>query len=89
MTEQMMAKMVHAIGLDQKEPENNVYTAYRRSSFYYEPDEVWESLVAEGYARLVKRSEREYIYVVTEKGFQAIADAKRIMIRYTLEFDGM
>lgn len=86
-TDRMMARMVHAIGLDNKKPKDGCYEAYRNYSCYNEPVEEWELLMVGGYAERRDRNEREVIYHLTKKGFQAVADAKCLLIRYTMEFE--
>lgn len=86
-TDHMMARMVHAIGLDNGKCYNHVYEAYRNYSCYNEPVEEWELLVVGGYAERRDHNDREIIYHLTKKGFQAVADAKGLLIRYTMEFE--
>jgi hypothetical protein len=86
-TEKHIVKMSHAIGLDNKQPKDGCYEAYRNGSFYDEPDELWDDLVVAGYA-YDRRKEKDYRYFVTPKGFQLLADHHKLMIRYTNEYEG-
>ncbi len=72
--------------MDNKEPEHGVYQAYRRTSYYDEPVPEWEDLVNEGYADRYTNG-REYIYKVTDKGMQEVADETGLLIRYTIEIE--
>lgn len=80
-------RMMHALGMDNKEAKDGVYYAYRNCSVYDSFDDIWEDLVRGGYA------ERSYIYgtqicyTVTRKGMQAICNVKGLMIRYEMEFE--
>ena len=83
-----IAKMSHAIGLDNKQHDKDrVYNAYRNSSVYNEPDNLWDELVISGFAK-TKRAKDEYRYAVTPKGFQFLAEHHKIMIRYENEYEG-
>ena len=83
-----IAKMSHAIGLDNKRPDKDgVYNAYRNCSVYNEPDNLWDELVISGFAK-TKRAKDDYLYAVTPKGFQFLAEYHKIMIRYENEYDG-
>ena len=82
------AKMSHAIGLDNKQPDKDgVYNAYRNGSVYNEPDNLWDELVISGFAK-TKRAKDDYRYAVTQKGFQFLAEHYKIMIRYENEYEG-
>ena len=86
--EKRLAKMKHALGMDNKDAVDGVYEAYRRSSIYNEPDEVWEGLRADGFAKRITRDDgKEFIYVVTETGMQYVANATELTIRYELTFE--
>ena len=83
-----IAKMSHAIGLDNKQPDKDgVYNAYRNGSVYNEPDNLWDELVISGFAK-TKRAKDDYRYAVTQKGFQFLAEYHKIMIRYESEYEG-
>lgn len=83
-----IAKMSHAIGLDNKQPDKDgVYNAYRNASVYNEPDNLWDELVISGFAK-TKRAKDDYRYAVTQKGFQFLAEHYKIMIRYENEYEG-
>ena len=83
-----IAKMSHAIGLDNKKPDKDgVYNAYRNGSVYNEPDNLWDELVISGFAK-TKRAKDDYRYAVTQKGFQFLAEYHKIMIRYENEYEG-
>ena len=85
-TEEQLNRMKHALGMGNKEPEHGVYHAYRRTSYYDEPVPEWEDLVNEGYADRYTNG-REYIYKVTDKGMQEVADETGLLIRYTIEIE--
>ena len=88
LTEKQLQKLKHALGMDHKEPKDGVYEAYRRNSFYNEPDEIWESLRAAGLAKRINHEDdKKVIYVVTDAGMQSVANATGLMIRYELEFE--
>lgn len=79
-------KMKHALGMDNKDPEDGVYEAYRNGSVYDTFEDTWEELVRGGYA------ERSYhgtsvCYFVTRNGMQAVSDETGLLIRYELEFE--
>lgn len=83
-----IAKMSHAIGLDNKQPdESGLYEAYRNCSVYNEPDSLWDELVVSGFAK-TKRAKDDYRYAVKQKGFQFLAEYHKIMIRYENEYEG-
>ena len=83
-----IAKMSHAIGLDNKQPDKDgVYNAYRNGSFYNESDNLWDELVISGFAK-TKRAKDDYRHAVTPKGFQFLAEHHKIMIRYENEYEG-
>jgi hypothetical protein len=83
-----IAKMSHAIGLDNKQPDKyGLYEAYRNGSYYNEPDPLWDELQLSGYARS-ERAERDFRYHVTPKGFQFLAEHHKLMIRDAKEYEG-
>lgn len=83
-----IAKMSHAIGLDNKQPDKSgLYEAYRNGSYYNDPDPLWDELELSGYAYSV-RAEKDYRYHVTPKGFQFLAEHHKLMIRDTKEYEG-
>ena len=84
LTEEQLARMKHALGMDNKEPHNGVYHAYRNYSVYGDIHPVWDKLVEFGFAE-EKREDGDYVYVVTLKGMQAVADSTGVLIRYTME----
>lgn len=87
-TAEHIAKMSHAIGLDNKQPDKSgLYEAYRNGSYYNEPDPLWDELELSGYAYSV-RAEKDYCYHVTPKGFQFLAEHHKLMIRDTKEYEG-
>lgn len=87
-TEKYIAKMAHAIGLDNKQPDKSqFYEAYRNGSWYNSPDELWDDLVLAGYAKDI-RKQNEYRYSVSPKGMQFLAEHYGIMINYTNEYEG-
>lgn len=87
-TEQHIAKMNHAIGLDNKQPtKDGLYEAYRNGSYYSEPDPLWDELELSGYAYSV-RDEKVCNYHVTPKGFWFLAERHKLMIRDTKEYEG-
>lgn len=87
-TEKHIAKMTHAIGLDNKQPDKSgLYEAYRNGSFYNEPDELWDELVLAGLAT-DHRAKDDYRYFVTPRGFQFLAEHHKLMIRFTNEYEG-
>ena len=86
--EKHINKMVHAIGLDHKEPKDGVYEAYRNGVVYNEQVPEWDDLVRGGYA-IRKGHDRDIRYHLTKKGFQAVSNAKKLLIRYTSEFEPM
>ena len=82
--EQTIRRMKHALGMDNKDPKDGVYHAYRRSVYFDAKDEDWEKLFEGGYAE--KRTNgKEWYYTVTKQGMQAVADATKLVIRYTIE----
>jgi len=88
-SEQHIAKMSHAIGLDHKHPDKSgLYEAYRNGSWYEESDDLWVDLVRHGYAEAQVIGNESYSYFVTQKGFQFLADHYKIMIRYENEYEG-
>ena len=77
-------RMEHCIGLDQKEPDGDLYEAYRNSVTYNECVPEWDELVRNGYAR--RTGDLQCIfYSVTRKGFEAVARRNHIRIRYEIE----
>lgn len=86
LTDIHLKRMCHAIGLDNKEPNNGVYEAYRNGSLYATPVEEWEEIVKGGYAVRVTRG-KDILYHLTHKGFQKIADVKQLMILYEYEYE--
>ena len=87
-TEAHIAKMSHAIGLDNEQPEEGgCYKAYRNGSWYDDPDPLWDELVLSGYATDQRRP-KSYSYYVTPKGMQFLARHHKIMIKYTEEYEG-
>lgn len=86
-TTKHIARMKHAIGLDNKQADNGCYEAYRNGSFYNDPVEEWDELVVAGYAT-DRRAKNDYRYFVTPKGFQFLANHFKLMIRFTNEYEG-
>ena len=86
-TDKHIAKMSHAIGLDNKRPIDGCYEAYRNGSFYNKPDELWDDLVVAGYATDY-RAKNDYRYFVSPKGFRFLAKHHTLMIRCTNEYEG-
>ena len=87
-TEAHIAKMSHAIGLDNEKPEDGgCYKAYRNGSWYDDPDPLWDELVLSGFATDQRRT-NNYSYYVTPKGMQFLAWHYKIMIKYTEEYEG-
>ena len=84
-TDEMMRRMEHAIGLDNKEPKDGVYEAYRNYAVYGDPVEDWELLVAGGYAERMDVG-RKVLYHLTDDGFRTVARRKGLLIRYTREY---
>lgn len=85
-TEEQLNRIKHALGMDNKEPKLGVYDAYRRSSCYDEPVPEWEELVNGGYAAC-HSLDNSYLYIVTEKGMQEVANATGLMITYKIEIE--
>ena len=80
------ARMKHALGMDNKDPEDGVYEAYRNSSVYNTFNDIWEDLVRGGYAN--RSYGGNYIrYSVTRKGMQAVSNETGLLIRYKMEFE--
>ena len=80
------ARMKHALGMDNKDPEDGVYEAYRNSSVYDTFNDIWEDLVRGGYAN--RSYGGTYIrYSVTRKGMQAVSNETGLLIRYKMEFE--
>lgn len=86
-TEKHIARMSHAIGLDNKQPGHGCYEAYRNGSFYSDPVDEWDELVVAGYAYDC-RKEKDYRYHVSPKGFRFLARHYNMTIRFTNEYDG-
>lgn len=84
-TDEMIRKMAHAIGLDNKEPKDGVFEAYRNYSVYGDPDKDWELLVVGGYADRIDVG-RDVLYHLTDDGFRALAKRKGLLIIYTREY---
>lgn len=82
--EQTIRRMKHALGMDNKDPKDGVYHAYRRSVVFDSEDEDWEKLYKGGYAEKTVKG-KECYYTVTREGMQAVADATKLTIRYTIE----
>lgn len=78
-------RMEHCIGLDQKEPDGDLYEAYRNSVTYNGCVPEWDELVRNGYARRTGDLNHCIFYSVTQKGFEAVARRKGIRIRYEIE----
>ena len=78
-------RMEHCIGMDNKQPEGDLYRAYRNSVTYNECVAEWEDLVRNGYARRSGEVGHSIFYSVTRKGFEAIARRKGVRIRYEIE----
>ena len=85
--EKELAKLKHALGMDNKDAVHGVYEAYRRCSVYNEPIKEWDNLVRKGFATKSVDSDNQISYRVTEKGMKKVADATGLMIKYTLEFE--
>lgn len=79
-------RMKHALGMDNKDPENGVYEAYRNSSVYNTFNDIWEELVRGGYANRSYGS-NDIRYSVTRKGMQAVSNETGLLIRYKMEFE--
>ena len=84
-TESELRRLKHALGMDNKDAKDGVFEAYRRCSLYDEPIQDWENLIEKGFARRSACS--EFWYVVTESGMRAVANATKLVIRYTLEYE--
>ena len=86
MTQRHISIMQHAIGMDNSEPLDGTFNAYRN---YYvtgkDPDNSWEELVCEGYAER-RLWLGEFMYSLTPKGFKAVANNTGLLIKYTMEF---
>lgn len=80
-------RMEHCIGLDNKQPEGDLYEAYRNSVTYNECVAEWEDLVRNGYAKRSGEIGHSVFYSVTRKGFEAIARRNGIRIRYEIEIN--
>ena len=85
LTESELSRLKHALGMDNKDAKDGVFEAYRRCSLYDEPIQDWENLIEKGFAR--RSACGEFWYVVTESGMQAVANATKLVIRYTLEYE--
>lgn len=80
-------RMKHALGMDNKEPKDGVYEAYRNSSVYDAFDDIWEQLVRGGYANRYYDRGVQIRYSVTRKGMQAVSNETGLLIRYEMEFE--
>lgn len=86
--ERRISKIKQALGMNPEEDVDGVFEAHRRSSTYANPDYDWEGLIAQGFAKRLKRNDgKEFVYVLTENGIQYAANVLGIIIRYTLEFE--
>jgi len=85
--EKYIEKMKHAVGLDNKDPKKGVYEAYRNHSYYNKPQADWEYLRMWGLAIDTSKNKNEYVYSLTKKGFQELANATGLLIRYTIEVE--
>lgn len=90
LTEEQLARMKHALGMDNINPRDFSYHAYRNYSVYNDPHPVWEELVSLDLA--TRRHQAgdfvcSYVYNVTPKGMQEVANATGFLIKYTLEFE--
>ena len=86
LTQEQLERMKHALGMDNKSNDGHVYHAYRNYSAYDEPHTVWEELVSLGLAER-NRYDGRFVYRVSRKGMQEVANATGLNIRYTLEFE--
>ena len=86
LTQEQLERMKHALGMDNKFNDGYVYHAYRNYSVYDEPHTVWEELVSLGFAER-NRYDGRFVYHVSRKGMQEVANATGLNIRYTLEFE--
>jgi len=85
LTKSELSRLKHALGFDNKDAKDGVFEAYRRCSLYDEPIQDWENLIEKGFAR--RSACGGFRYVVTESGMQAVANATKLVIRYTLEYE--
>ena len=81
----LIHRMIHCIGLDNKKPQNGVYTAYRNLIFN-QPEPDWERLEYDGHAEREDTVDGDILYRLTDKGFRAVAKRSGLMIRYTKEY---
>ena len=73
MTWQQENKLKLALGLFWAKPENGVMRAVRNEYYAGGPDNVWEELIALGYAgRKGEKGLEKYRYFVTEAGVKAL-----------------
>ena len=88
MDQKYIYKMKHAIGLDHKDPKYGVYEAYRNCVYYNEPQEEWEWLHENGFAKKnASEDGKEVFYSCTKEGLQEVANATGLLIRYTIEVE--
>jgi hypothetical protein len=80
-------RMEHCIGLDNEQPEGDLYRAYRNCVNYNEFVAEWEDLVRNGYAKRSGEVGHCIFYSVTRKGFKAIARRNGIRIRYEIDIN--
>lgn len=78
-------RMEHCIGLDNKQPDGDLYNAYRNSVTYTECVPEWEDLVRNGYAKRTGDLNHCIFYSLKRKGLEAVARRNRIRIRYEIE----
>lgn len=88
LTEEQLARMKHALGMDNINSRVYSYHAYRNYSVYNDPHTVWEELVSLGLAKR-RVDGRGFIYNVSQQGMQEVANATGLLIKYTLEFEPM
>lgn len=80
-TEAHFSKMSYAVGLDdvQSGKFGFYHEIYRNCSICCEPDGLWEDLVIADFAK-VKRYKGKYLYSLTAKGLQSLANHRGISI---------
>lgn len=86
LSEEQLERMKHALGMDNKSNDGYVYHAYRNYSVYNEPHTVWEELCLLDLAER-NRYDGDFVYRVSRKGMQEVANATGLIIRYTIEFE--
>ena len=86
LTEEQLARMKHALGMDNISPRDYSYHAYRNYSVYGDTHPVWEELVSLGLAKR-RVQDCDYVYNVSQEGMQELANATGVLIKYTLEFE--